>query len=133
MQFISRIRSRQSVTFTAIFALQLFAASFCISSATQAAETVATNHCHASVDSASSGHTGMQHSPESTCSHCAAPDDFSFSINDLNQAPGMQLLAYIEFKAVYSEPESAAFNTERAQAPPNSSKTLYTTTQRIRI
>lgn len=136
-------RNRWSVTFSVMFAVQLLASSLCISTAVQAAE-VAANHCHESSTHAEMSRSDMSsenmqqeknvidHSMASACTHCASPDDFSVSINSLDHSPVMFLLAYMTTELAASKASAAPF-TERAQAPPQSSTTLYTTTQRILI
>jgi len=76
----------------------------------------------------------MQEIPASACSHCTSPDGVTISSSFLDQAPVVVLIAYMATKATASTFESPALLfIEKAQAPPNSSSTLYTTTQRIRV
>ena len=124
-----------------VFAVQVFASSLCISTTAQAVETVSLEHCHQSME-----HSGIQHEmssmqaqpmqeiPMSACSHCASPDDFAIFVNDVDASPADLLLAFIVLETIPATSSAALPNfVERAQAPPNSSSTLYTTTQRIRI
>ena len=72
--------------------------------------------------------------PATTCSHCASPDDITLFVNDLDISSPHLILAFVVMEAfsIQTEAELPSF-TERPQAPPRSSTTLYTTTQRIRI
>ncbi len=134
-----------SVAFTLVFAVQLLASTLCLVSSAQAAEEIMASHCHETMKMDSGHHMSMQHEmgakpahaqPEdmqmSTCSHCESPEDVALFVNDLDLSE--QLSAFIVVEASTTFPATASRNfMERAQAPPRSSTTLYTTTQRIRI
>ena len=141
MKLAKANRSKWSVTFSVMFAVQLLASSLCISTAVQAAG-VAENHCHESSMHAEMPRSDMQSasmkhvegSMDLACTHCASPDDFAVYITHVDHSPVTFLLAYVETDAIALTPEtSSAFPAERVQAPPRSSTTLYNTTQRILI
>ncbi len=146
MKLIRGSRNKWSMAFSLMFAVQLLASSLCISTAVQAVETVASNHCHESMmhsgmphsdtEAASVQHetAAMDHAMKSACTHCASPDDFTISATHTDHAPATFLLAYVAIDEAASAPEtvSARF-AERVQAPPRSSTTLYSTTLRILI
>jgi hypothetical protein len=146
MKLAKANRSRWNVTFSVMFAVQLLASSLCISTAAQAVEITAGNHCHESSIHAGMPTSDMQaanmqqeenamdHSMAMACTHCASPDNFTVYTTHVDHSPVTFLLAYMETDAIAFTPEtSSAFPAERVQAPPRSSTTLYNTTQRIRI
>jgi len=147
MKLMGRNRNRWSVAFTLVFAVQLLASTLCIVSSAQAAEEIKANHCHETMQMNSADQMDMQHemasmpmlaqpepSPMSVCSHCASPENFALFLNNLDISPSDLLLAFVmvDTSSTASATASQSF-IERAQAPPRSSTTLYTTTQRIRI
>ena len=128
-----------------VFAVQILVSSLCISTSAQAMETISTEHCHQDMANAGMDHGMMQASmstestqpvqmPPATCSHCDSPGDIALFVNDLDISSPHLILAFVvsETVSIHTEAELPNF-IERAQAPPRSSTTLYTTTQRIRI
>lgn len=145
MKLMRGNRNRWSMAFSVMFAVQLLASSLCIATAVQAVEITTSNHCHEStmpnmsrsdIQSASMQHeaNAMDHSMASACTHCASPNKFTVFAAHVDHSPVTFLLAYVatESPVSTSEVSSVSF-TERAQSPPRSSTTLFTTTQRIRI
>jgi len=145
MKLMGRNRNRWSVAFTLAFSVQLFASTLCLVSSAQAAEEIKASHCHETMQMDSSHQMAMQHEmgtkpihdqsekmPMSACSHCESPEDIALFINDLDLSGQLFTFIVVETSATTSASTSENF-TERAQAPPRSSSTLYTTTQRIRI
>ena len=147
MKLMRRNRNRSSVVFTLIFAVQLLASTLCVVSSAQAAEAIQASHCHETMQHDSGQQMDMQHEmgaqsiqaqseplPMSTCSHCAAPENFTLFVNDLDVSPSDLLFAFVVMETPVTTSATASLNfMERAQAPPRSSTTLYTITQRIRI
>jgi len=126
------------MAFTFVFAVQILVSSLCISTAAQAMETVSLEHCHQSMEHSNMQHEmgsePMQEMPMPACSHCASPDDFAVYVNDLDVSPVELLIAFIAFGEANNPSAAVSLNfSERVQAPPRSSTTLYTTTQRILI
>jgi len=145
MKLMGRNRNRLSVTFTLVFAVQLLATTLCLVSSAQAAEEITANHCVDAMQMDSTHQMAMQHEmavkpmqaqseqmPMSACSHCESPEDIALFINNLDLSNLLSAFIVVETSATTSATTSQNF-VERAQAPPRSSTTLYTTTQRIRI
>jgi len=130
-----------------VFAVQILVSSLCISTSAQAMETISPEHCQQTMANSEMDH-GMMHQamsempmqaqpeqmPKSACSHCDSQDEVALFVNDLDISSPHLILAFVvmETFSIHSEAELPDFS-ERAQAPPRSSTTLYTTTQRIRI
>jgi uncharacterized protein involved in copper resistance len=146
MKLMRRNRNRWSVAFTLVFAVQLLASSLCISTAAQAVETTADNHCHESrmhagmptsdmqAASMQQEENAMDHSMAMACTHCASPENYTLFVNGLDVSPTDLLLAFVVVdRSTTTSATSLSNFIERAQAPPRSSTTLYNTTQRIRI
>jgi hypothetical protein len=130
------------MAFMFVFAVQIFASSLCISTTAQAAEASSLEHCHQNIEHAAMQHemgsmpmqAGSEQLPMSACSHCSAPDDFTVISSAPDQIPVTFLVIYLA--TTLMTPTFGATTPlfiEKAQAPPNSSSTLYITTQRIRI
>lgn len=147
MKLMRGNRSRLSMTFMLVFAVQILVSSLCISTSAQAMETISPEHCHQSMTDTDMGHGMTHHSmseipmqaqpeqmPPATCSHCSSPDDIALFVNDLDISSPHLILAFVVMETIstHAEAELPGF-IERAQAPPRSATTLYTTTQRIRI
>jgi len=147
MKLMGRNRNRWSAAFALVFAVQLLASTLCLVSSAQAAEEIKASHCHESMQRDSEQHASMQHemgdrsmqsqpepSPMSACSHCASPENFALFVNNLDLSSTDLLLAFIVVETALTTSETTSQNSvDRAQAPPRSSTTLYSTTQRIRI
>ncbi len=130
-----------------VFAMQILVSSLCISTSAQAIETIAPEHCHQNMMGSDTSHDMMHHSmsdmsmqaqpeqmPKSACSHCDSPDEIALFVNDLDISSPHLILAFVVMETFSTDAEAVLPNfSERAQAPPRSSTTLYTTTQRIRI
>ncbi|HKI60492.1 MAG TPA: hypothetical protein VKA23_05610 [Mariprofundaceae bacterium] len=147
MKLMRGSRGRLSITFMLVFAVQVLVSSLCISTSAQAMGTIAPEHCHQNMASFDMGHGIMQQTmsempmqpqseqlPSSTCSHCDSPDEIALFVNDLDISSPHLILAFMVMETIAQQ---SGINLpdfiERAQAPPRSSSTLYTTTQRIRI
>lgn len=130
-----------------VFAVQILVSSLCISTSAQAMETISPEHCHQSMANSDMNH-GMMHQamsempmqaqpeqmPKSACSHCDSQDEIALFVNDLDVSSPHLILAFVVMETINQQSASDLPNfIERAQAPPKSSSTLYTTTQRIRI
>ena len=135
-------RHHGRIALALIFTAQILISSLCISTAAQAMETVSLEHCHQSIEhsnmqhemSSEAMHVDTQNMPMSACSHCSSPEDFSLFTSHIDLSPADFLLAIVEVgELASSTPLTLPAFVERTQAPPNSSSTLYTTTQRIRI
>ncbi|MES0372187.1 MAG: hypothetical protein ABUK11_07900 [Mariprofundaceae bacterium] len=138
MKLMRGNRNRWSVAFTLVFSVQLLVSALCVIPSAQAAVVAEVTHCNEAMQHEMSAKSmqemAMQAQPESspmaTCSHCSSPENFALFLNNLDISPSDLLLAFVVV-------ETAATTSQnfiaRAQAPPRSSTTLYTTTQRIRI
>jgi len=135
------------MTFMLVFAVQILVSSLCISTSAQAGERLSPGHCHQSMTDSGMAHDMMHQTmskmpmqgqseqvPPATCSHCSSPDDIALFVNDLDISSPHLILAFVVMASIsiHSKAELPGF-IERAQAPPRSSTTLYSTTQRIRI
>jgi len=141
MQLMRGNHRRLGVAFSVIFAMQLLASSLCIVTPAQATEAVSNGHCHQSMHSMNMGHTAKAMHPslprkhDTACTHCDSPQNLNTTVQAADLVPAAMLLAVVVPLAEIASP--AAVHTsgfaDRAQAPPDSSDTLFTTTQRIRI
>lgn len=139
MKLIRGHRSNWIKVYSFVFALQFLVSSFCIASPVVAVEAVISNHCHQSMGHSNMMKHGvssipMQKNQTSACTHCSSPDDFSVFSTDLDSPLVEQLITFVVSADTILPNTTAWLNLSgRAQAPPQSSTTLYTTTQRIRI
>ncbi|MCF7821969.1 MAG: hypothetical protein K9M17_05965 [Mariprofundaceae bacterium] len=145
MKLMRGNRNRWSMAFTLVFTVQLLASTLCVVSSAQAAEVIKASHCHEAIQHDPGQHVqhGMgirpmqpqsEQLPMSACSHCASPENFALFVNDLDASPADLLFAFVVLETYATAATAASLNfIKRSLAPPRSSTTLYTTTQRIRI
>lgn len=131
------VNRRLRTVVAAVFAVQLLVSSFCFAIPASAGQAVATGHCHEKMLTMHSGMPMEQpthHDSGKGCAHCDAPQNLNTVSVATDLAPAAVLIAIVEPLAEVGMPVSAdVFSAEKAQAPPDSSDLLLTTTQRIRI
>ena len=148
MKLRREIKRHLLTTVSAVFIVQLLVSSFCFVTPASAMETMASNHCHEQMMQMDTNHhTDMMHDGSahqwghqpvhpsgSACSHCDLPQNATTASHAIDLTPAPMLLAvltsYIDSFAAVTD---KSFRLEKAQAPPDSSDLLLTTTQRIRI
>jgi len=126
-----RLRSAVS----ALFVVQLLIASFCMVTPAAAMEEISSGHCHKQVSQEMHHNmSGSQHDLDHVCAHCDSPQNLNTLTHAFDLTPAHMLLAYISaYAEIQSSIAAESFSTDKAQAPPDSSTLLLTTTQRIRI
>jgi len=137
MKWMKGDKRHLRTAFSAVFLVQLLVASFCFVTPASAVEPVVSEHCHEQMGSMS-GDMPMEqpshHGSSKGCAHCDAPQNLNTVSATTDLTPSAMLLAIVApFTEAVMPASTDAFTGEKAQAPPDSSGILLSTTQRIRI
>jgi len=141
MKLNREVTRRLRTAVSALFVVQLLVSSFCMVSPASAAQTSISEHCHEQMQMSpgnmpvsQSSHHSSHHTADNGCAHCDMPQDLNTVSASHNISPVAVLLAVVTSANETLPPVSiTAFSPEKAQAPPDSSGILLTTSQRLRI
>jgi len=131
------VTRRLRTAVSALFAVQLLVSSFCFVAPASAGEGMVSGHCHEKMQ-IKHAQMPMQkashHDSGSACTHCDSPQNLHTVAYAADLTPATMLLAiFASHDAVTAPFAGERFPPANAQAPPDSSRLLFTTTQRIRI
>ncbi|MFQ5355629.1 MAG: hypothetical protein ACE5DY_03895 [Mariprofundaceae bacterium] len=121
---------RLSISMAIMFAVQVFAVTFCLSnqaSATPAAQTTMAMPCPAGMDAPAQN--------KAPCTYCDLPDTNTSAVGFGSLSIDLTLLAILPDTSAPTSIEANAhvYNIAQAQAPPGSASLIYKTSLRIRL
>ena len=136
MKLPIKIHKHLRTALSAVFVIQLLAASLCFVASASAMETETTSLCHEQMHMSTENmvHQQKPQHHSDACTHYDAPQNLTATSITINLIPAAVLLAIVEKPLTADlQFERDFVQIEKAQAPPDSSTLLLTTTQRFRI